>query len=260
MKSSRQTQYLAKKVPFPRFQGAFFAILLFFSLDLSPLLARGSFQVTGGFGPAITLHTVSLDRAAFSGLAGLDPDFDLASADPALEIKGDLFMTAGVEGFIRLTPHWAMGTNMGFGKYQSRVTTDSSNITVIFNLSQFGLVPEFTLNPSNRLKIVLGSVLGISPVALSAATTYSNETWQAIISGAVKRSSFRVTALAPLVQPYLGMDLKVSEFLGLRLVGGYEIQKVAQGSWQLEANQTISDSPAVDYSALFSRLVIYTSF
>lgn len=260
MKSPHQPRKSASKMPFPRIQGAFSAILLVLSLNPSVASAQETFQITGAFGPALSLHTISLDKAAFSGLAGLHPDFDLGNTSPALEIKGDLFITAGIEGFTRLSPHWGLGTSMGFGKYQSSIDTDSSRITILFTLSQFGLVPEFTLNPAHRLKLVLGAALGIAPVSLSASTLYPAEQWQNIISGTVVRSNYKVTAWAPLVQPWLGLDLGLTEFLGLRVVGGYEMQKISQGGWQLGSSQSIEDSPAVDFSALFARLLVYTSF
>ncbi|MCF7801541.1 MAG: hypothetical protein K9N34_05935 [Candidatus Marinimicrobia bacterium] len=260
MKSPRQPRNSALKIPFHRFQRVVFAVLLFFGLYPAVATAQDSFQITGAFGPAIAVHTISLDKTAFSGLAGLHPDFDLGNTSPALKIKGDLFITAGIEGFTRLSPHWGLGTSMGFGKYQSSVDTDSSRITVLFTLSQFGLVPEFTLNPAHRLKIVLGAALGITPALLSASTIYPAEQWQNIISGTVVRSNYKATAWAPLVQPWLGLDLGLTEFLGLRVVGGYEMQKISRGGWQLENSQSIDDSPAVDFSALFARLLVYTSF
>lgn len=260
MKYPCQPQKYSNKTPKIRFQSPFGVILLLFALFPGASPAQERFQVTGAFGPAIALHTIALDKTAFSGLAGLHPDFNLNSDSPALDIKGDLFMTAGIEGFTRLTPHWGFGTSMGFGKYTASGTTDSSQVTVLFTLSQFGLAPEFTLNPVHRMKVVVGIVLGVAPVSLSATTVFPPERWSDIISGTVVRPNYKVTALAPLVQPYLGMDLSLTEFLGLKLVGGYELQNIASGSWKLDSSQPIDDSPAVDFSALFSRLIVYTSF
>ncbi|MCF7797627.1 MAG: hypothetical protein K9N11_07400 [Lentisphaeria bacterium] len=260
MKTSHQPRNLALKVPFLWIHRAFWAFLLILGLYPSTIQSQEAFQITGGFGPALSVHAITLDKTAFSGLTGLHPDFSLSNNNPALEIKGDLLITAGIEGFTRLSPRWGVGTSMGFGKYQSSVDTDSSRITVLFTLSQFGLMPEFTLNPGHRLETVLGVVLGITPVTLSGSTINPNEQWQDIISGSVARAGFKVSAMASLVQPYWGLNLKITEFLGMRLLGGYELQKISQGSWRLEGDQAINDSPAVDFSALYARFIIYTSF
>ncbi len=222
--------------------------------------ANQKFQVGGEFGPALALHSIVLDQNAFSGLAALHPDFNLGNSSPSPGIKAKLMFFAGIEGFTRITPHWGFGATMGQGNYSGSATGDTSELRVVFKLSQFGVVPEFTLNPGHHLTVLAGLVLGITPVSLSVTTIYSSEQWQDIITGSTPRQSYTVTALAPLIQPYAGLNLRVTETMGIKLVGGYELQNIGQGSWKLDNRKKISDSPAVNFSAFFSRIVIYTAF
>ena len=235
------------------------------SILSAPLLwgqsgANSKFRVGGEFGPALAVHSIVLDQNAFSGLAALHPGFNLSNAAASPGIKARLMFFAGIEGFTRITPHWGFGATMGQGNYSGSATADTTELRVLFKLSQFGVAPEFTINPGHHLTVLAGLVLGITPVSLSVTTIYSSEQWQDIIAGSTRRQSYTVTALAPLIQPYAGLNLRITETLGIKLVGGYELQNIGQGNWKLGNRKKISDSPAVNFSAFFSRIVIYTAF
>lgn len=59
------------------------------------------------------------------------------------------------------------------------------------------------------------------------------------------------------VQPYLAVKLQFLDRMGVRLTVGFNLGRVAQGTWKTDDRKPISDSPATNLNSMAVRTMIY---